>query len=81
MSVIRLDMLQSHLQVMFAGHNFVHFAVYSLHVVVRLSIIGAFLGFVLQECEHNPKKPVLCELGCGFTIPKDELKVCSTDLH
>lgn len=39
-SVIRLDMLQSH----------------------------------LQECEHNPKKPVMCEQGCGLTIPKDELK-------
>ncbi|KAK2153764.1 hypothetical protein LSH36_287g05027 [Paralvinella palmiformis] len=39
-SIIRLDMLQSH----------------------------------LQECEHNPKKPVMCEQGCGLTIPKDELK-------
>ncbi|KAF6032219.1 RNF41 [Bugula neritina] len=27
----------------------------------------------LNECEFNPKKPVSCELGCGSTIPKDEL--------
>ena len=29
----------------------------------------------LQECEHNPKKPVHCELGCGLVVPKDEIKV------
>jgi E3 ubiquitin-protein ligase NRDP1 len=28
----------------------------------------------LEECEHNPKKPLPCESGCGFVIPKDELK-------
>ena len=33
------------------------------------------LDFPLQECEHNPKKPVHCEQGCGLIIPKDELKV------
>lgn len=28
----------------------------------------------LDECEHNPKMPVLCEQGCALVIPKDELK-------
>ena len=29
----------------------------------------------LKNCEHNPKKPVSCQKGCGLaTIPKDELK-------
>lgn len=28
----------------------------------------------LEECEHNPKRPVPCEKGCGFVIPKDEFK-------
>ena len=27
----------------------------------------------LKECEHNPKKPVPCALGCGLTVPKDEM--------
>ncbi|XP_071941330.1 E3 ubiquitin-protein ligase NRDP1-like [Antedon mediterranea] len=27
----------------------------------------------LDECEHNPKRPVQCESGCGMVIPKDEL--------
>lgn len=29
----------------------------------------------LEECEHNPKRPIPCELGCGLVIPKDEIKV------
>lgn len=29
-----------------------------------------------EQCEHNPKKPVPCEQGCGLVIPKDELRVC-----
>lgn len=29
----------------------------------------------LEECEHNPKRPVPCEQGCGLVIPMDELKV------
>lgn len=29
----------------------------------------------LEECEHNPKRPVPCEQGCGLIIPMDELKV------
>lgn len=28
----------------------------------------------LDECEHNPKRPLPCEAGCGFVIPKDEYK-------
>lgn len=32
------------------------------------------LGFCIQECEFNPKKPVHCDQGCGLVIPKDELK-------
>ena len=31
----------------------------------------------LNECEHNPKKPMTCDQGCGLVIPKDELKVVS----
>lgn len=27
-----------------------------------------------QECEFNPKKPVVCDLGCDILIAKDELK-------
>lgn len=27
-----------------------------------------------QECEFNPKKPVICNLGCEILIAKDELK-------
>lgn len=39
-------------------------------VVVKLDLLAAHL----LECDHNPKKPVPCEQGCGQTIPKDELK-------
>lgn len=28
----------------------------------------------MEECEHNPKRPLPCEQGCGLVIPKDELK-------
>lgn len=28
----------------------------------------------LDECEHNPKRPLPCDAGCGFVIPKDEIK-------
>lgn len=33
------------------------------------------LNIHLQECEFNPKKPIVCTLGCNIVIPKDELKV------
>lgn len=26
----------------------------------------------LEECDFNPKRPLPCENGCGFVIPKDE---------
>lgn len=28
----------------------------------------------VQDCEHNPQKPVSCEQGCGLVIPKDNVK-------
>ncbi|CAG9760266.1 unnamed protein product [Ceutorhynchus assimilis] len=28
----------------------------------------------LKECLHNPKRPVVCDQGCGLIVPKDELK-------
>ncbi|XP_023232739.1 E3 ubiquitin-protein ligase NRDP1 isoform X2 [Centruroides vittatus] len=39
-------------------------------VVVKLDR----LAMHREECEHNPKRPVPCEQGCGLVIPKDELK-------
>nr|XP_029520857.1 E3 ubiquitin-protein ligase NRDP1-like isoform X1 [Oncorhynchus nerka]XP_029520858.1 E3 ubiquitin-protein ligase NRDP1-like isoform X1 [Oncorhynchus nerka] len=27
----------------------------------------------LKDCEHNPKRPVNCEEGCGLEMPKDEM--------
>lgn len=41
-------------------------------VVVKLECLAVHR----EECEHNPKKPVPCEQGCGLVIPKDELRVC-----
>ncbi|XP_071490891.1 E3 ubiquitin-protein ligase NRDP1-like [Diadema antillarum] len=38
--------------------------------VVRLDSLHQHL----QECEHNPKRPIQCEAGCGMVIPKDEVK-------
>jgi len=37
----------------------------------------------LADCEHNPKKPVDCEQGCGLVIPLDELSQhnCVRELH
>jgi len=42
---------------------------YGCTTVVKLDI----LSMHLKECEHNPKKPVACGLGCGLTVPKDEM--------
>jgi len=42
---------------------------YGCTVVVKLDI----LTMHLKECDHNPKKPVGCTLGCGITVPKDEM--------
>ncbi|KAK1898935.1 E3 ubiquitin-protein ligase NRDP1 [Dissostichus eleginoides] len=27
----------------------------------------------LKDCQHNPKRPVSCEEGCGLEMPKDEV--------
>ncbi|KAK6166254.1 hypothetical protein SNE40_022999 [Patella caerulea] len=43
---------------------------YGCTSVVKLDMLQTHI----QECEHNPKKPVQCESGCGLIIPKDELK-------
>ncbi|KAL5005635.1 hypothetical protein ScPMuIL_016793 [Solemya velum] len=45
-------------------------ATYGCSAVVKLDMLPAHL----HECEHNPKKPMHCELGCGLVVPKDELK-------
>ena len=39
-------------------------------VVSRLDLLPRHL----KECQHNPKRPVSCDKGCGFTVPKDEMK-------
>ena len=44
---------------------------YGCQSVIKLDMLPAHLA----ECEHNPKKPVHCDLGCGLVVPKDELKV------
>ncbi|XP_055870807.1 E3 ubiquitin-protein ligase NRDP1-like isoform X1 [Biomphalaria glabrata] len=38
--------------------------------LVKLDVLASHL----QDCEFNPKKPVVCEKGCGFVVPKDEIK-------
>lgn len=37
----------------------------------------------LSQCEYNPKRPVLCEKGCGLEVPLDELPDhnCVQELH
>ncbi|XP_018007119.1 E3 ubiquitin-protein ligase NRDP1 [Hyalella azteca] len=40
------------------------------NAVVKLEMLGPHL----EECEHNPKRPIPCEAGCGLVVPKDELK-------
>lgn len=44
---------------------------YGCQAVLKLDALSSHLS----ECEHNPKKPVPCEQGCGLIIPMDELKV------
>ena len=43
---------------------------YGCTAIVKLDVLATHL----EECEHNPKKPIPCEQGCGLIIPKDELK-------
>lgn len=38
--------------------------------MVKLEVLQSHV----QDCEHNPERPVLCELGCGLVIPKDNVK-------
>lgn len=38
--------------------------------LVKLEVLSSHVEY----CEHNPKRPVLCEQGCGLVIPKDDLK-------
>ncbi|XP_046681463.1 E3 ubiquitin-protein ligase NRDP1 [Homalodisca vitripennis] len=43
---------------------------YGCSAVLKLDSLTSHL----EECEHNPKRPVPCEQGCGLVIPMDELK-------
>lgn len=45
-------------------------APYGCTTILKLDGLPAHL----DQCEHNPKRPLPCEKGCGFVIPKDELK-------
>jgi len=44
---------------------------YGCQTVTRLE----FLNSHKLECEFNPRKPVICELGCQLAVSKDQLKV------
>lgn len=44
-------------------------AEFGCQAIVKLDLLQAHV----QECEFNPKKPILCDKGCGLTMPKDEL--------
>lgn len=46
-------------------------ALYGCTQILKLDALNNHL----DECEHNPKKPLPCERGCGSIIPKDEFKV------
>lgn len=46
-------------------------AIYGCTQILKLDSLNNHL----DECEHNPKKPLPCERGCGSIIPKDEFKV------
>lgn len=45
-------------------------AIYGCTHILKLDALSNHL----EDCEHNPKKPLPCELGCGSVIPKDEYK-------
>jgi len=45
-------------------------AIFGCSVIIKLERLEVHQ----EECEHNPKRPVPCEQGCGLVIPKDELK-------
>jgi E3 ubiquitin-protein ligase NRDP1 len=44
-------------------------AEFGCEAVVRLDALEGHLA----ECQHNPKRPVKCEKGCGMVVPLDEL--------
>lgn len=44
--------------------------VYGCNTVVKLDCLAVHL----EQCEYNPKRPMLCEQGCSLIIPKNELK-------
>lgn len=50
-------------------------AIYGCTQILKLDALNNHL----DECEHNPKKPLPCERGCGSIIPKDEFKVWTTN--
>uniref|UniRef100_A0A8C4Q868 E3 ubiquitin-protein ligase NRDP1 n=1 Tax=Eptatretus burgeri TaxID=7764 RepID=A0A8C4Q868_EPTBU len=54
-------------------------AAFGCSAVLRLDLLPAHIN----ECEHNPKRPVPCEQGCGLIIPKDEVRShnCVRDLR
>ncbi|KXJ28033.1 E3 ubiquitin-protein ligase NRDP1 [Exaiptasia diaphana] len=37
--------------------------------IVRLDSLNSHLS----QCQHNPKRPIQCEKGCGLVVPFDEL--------
>ncbi|BES99795.1 unnamed protein product [Nesidiocoris tenuis] len=45
-------------------------SVYGCQAVLKLDALSSHL----TECQHNPKKPVLCDQGCGMVTPMDELQ-------
>lgn len=45
-------------------------SIHGCDIVVKLES----LSLHLQECDHNPKKPVECSNSCGMIVPKDELQ-------
>jgi hypothetical protein len=44
-------------------------AEFGCEAVVRLDALEGHLA----ECQHNPKRPVKCEKGCGMVVPLDEV--------
>lgn len=44
---------------------------YGCTAVLKLDTLSSHVA----DCEYNPKRPISCEKGCGFVIPKDEFKV------
>jgi len=56
--------------------------VYIMRVVlVCICCCGKCDVLCWQDCEFNPKKPVVCDKGCGLTMPKDEFNVRTIHTH